>query len=253
MYETHKKDLRNLKYVIHKYIPDKYDEIFRDDNGGKYEAYTKGGKGCINQEDFSKYLINIIKEISSEEKDGKLVDEIMEKLDNQQFLPKQKNTNNRVIPYQLYKYELIKILDNAEKYLDFLKIKEDGISVKEKIVSIFSFRIPYFVGPLNSHSNHAWIKRLPGAEGKIYPWNFENIVDLDGSEQEFILRMTNMCTYLPGEDVLPKCSLLYQKYVVLDEINNIRIGTDRISVELKQHLYNDLFTKNNKVTKKKSD
>lgn len=250
-YETHKMDLQNLKYVIRKYVPDKYDEVFRDDNGGKYELYIKGGKGRISQEDFSKYLFNIVKVISPEEKDGKLLDEMIERLSNQQFLPKQKNTNNRVIPYQLYKYELIKILDNAEKYLDFLKIKEGGFTVKDKIISVFSFRIPYFVGPLNEHSSHAWFKRLPGAEGKIYPWNFEKIVDLDASEQEFILRMTNMCTYLPGEDVLPKCSLLYQKYVVLNEINNIRIGADRISVELKQRLYNDLFTKSNKVTKKK--
>lgn len=250
-YEMHKNDLKNLKYVIHKYTPDKYDEIFRDNNGGKYESYTKGGKGSLNLEDFTKYLMNIIKTIVADEKDAELIDEITDRLTNQQFLPKQKNTNNRVIPYQLYKYELVKILDNAEKYLDFLKAKEDGISVKEKIISIFTFRIPYFVGPLNEHSSHAWIKRLPGAEGKIYPWNFENIVDLDGSEQEFILRMTNKCTYLPGEDVLPKCSLLYQKYVVLNEINNIRIGTDRISVEIKQQLYNDLFMHSNKVTKKK--
>lgn len=250
-YDTHKKDLKNLKYLIKKYCANKYDEVFRENDGGKYSSYTKGGKGSLNIEDFSKYLNSILKGISPDEEDEELLSEVTERITNQLFLPKQKNTNNRVIPCQLYKYELITLLNNAEHYLYFLSDAEDGITVKEKIVSIFSFKIPYYVGPLNEHSSHAWIKRLPGAVGKIYPWNFDKMVDLDGSEQEFIRRMTNVCTYLPGEDVLPKCSLLYQRYVVLNEINNIRIGEERISVELKQQLYNDLFLKYNKVTRKK--
>ena len=41
-------------------------------------------------------------------------------------------------------------------------------------------------------------------EGKIYPWNFDEMVDLEASAEQFIRRMTNKCTYLPSEDVLPK-------------------------------------------------
>lgn len=36
--------------------------------------------------------------------------------------------------------------------------------------------------------------------------------------------MTNKCTYLLGEDVLPKNSLLYTEFVLLNELNNVRIG-----------------------------
>ncbi|MCF2656005.1 type II CRISPR RNA-guided endonuclease Cas9 [Lacrimispora saccharolytica] len=250
-YKKHKTDLANLKYIIRKYSSEKYDEVFRDNDGGKYGSYVKGGKGSINLEDFNKAILSIIRNIVPESDDEKIIHKVVEELELRTFLPKQKNTDNRVIPYQLYLFELLKILDNAERYLPFLSEVSDEYSVKEKIISVFRFRIPYFVGPLNDHSDYAWIKRYPGAIGKITPWNFDKVVDLDSSEQEFIRRMTNTCTYLPGEDVLPKCSLLYQKFTVLNEINNISVNGERISVELKQKIYNDLFLKYNKVTKKK--
>ncbi|SFB39241.1 CRISPR-associated endonuclease Csn1 [Acetitomaculum ruminis DSM 5522] len=247
IYDKHKEDLELLKRIVRKYLPENYNELFRDDNGGKYGAYTKSGK----TEDFYKYLKKLLEKINSDGVNDEEVKIVKEKLEFNNFLPKQKNTDNRVIPHQLYLYELIKILDNSEKYLEFLKEEKDGYSVRDKIISVFKFKIPYFVGPLNSNSEHAWIKRKSGAEGKIYPWNFEEIVDLDASEHEFIRRMTNVCTYLPGEDVIPKCSLLYQKFVVLNEINNIAINGERIPVDLKQSIYKDLFMKYNKVSKKK--
>ncbi|SEI43813.1 CRISPR-associated endonuclease Csn1 [Lachnospiraceae bacterium A10] len=252
LYNQHKNDLENLKKIIKKYIPEKYNEVFRNGKGvGKYESYVKGGKGSLKQEDFLKYLGGVLKNLNIDGEDEGVYKDILEKIETNSFLPKQINTDNRVIPYQVYQYELIKILDNACKYLQFLNEKEDGYTNREKIERIFTFRIPYFVGPLNSHSEHAWLKRFPGADGKIYPWNFNEIVDLDESESEFIRRMTNKCTYLPGEDVLPKGSLLYQKFVVLNELNNIKINNQKIDVELKQSIYRDLFMRYNKVSKKK--
>ena len=47
------------------------------------------------------------------------------------------------------------------------------------------------------------------SDGKITPWNFDNKVDKDASAEKFIRKMTNKCTYLIGEDVLPKHALLY--------------------------------------------
>lgn len=250
-YDKHLSDLRSLKSIVHKYIPDSYDEIFREANGGIYGSYVNGGKGSLSLEDFSKSLLSKLGKIDPDERDKEIFESMISDIELRMFLPKQKNTDNRVIPYQLYLYELVRILKNAEGYLSFLKDTEDNMSVSEKIISVFKFRIPYFVGPLNASSDYAWFKRYPGADGKIYPWNFEKVVDLDASEQEFIRRMTNVCTYLPGEDVLPKCALLYQKFVVLNEINNIAINGKRISVELKQNIYNDLFLKFNKISKKK--
>ena len=88
------------------------------------------------------------------------------------------------------------------------------------------------------------------AEGKILPWNFDQMVDKDASEKEFIRRMTNTCTYLPSESVLPKWSLLYSSFMVLNEINNIKVNGQSISVEAKQRIYHELFEKKAKVTVK---
>ena len=63
--------------------------------------------------------------------------------------------------------------------------------------------------------------------------------------------MTNKCTYLYGEDVLPKDSLLYSKFMVLNELNNLRLNGEKISTELKQRIYEEVFCRTRKVTQKK--
>ena len=246
VYEQHRNDLRVFKDIIRKYIPEKYNEVFKEENKNNYSAYIKSTKA---NDDFYAYAKKLIGGISPDDEDIGTIDEIKEKIELRKFLPKQRDTDNRVIPYQLYWYELKKILKNAEKYLGFLKVSDEyGITVSEKILSVFSFRIPYFVGPLNNHSEHSWIERK---SGKIYPWNFDRMVDLDASEQKFIDKMTNTCTYLPSENVIPKESLLYHKFMVLNEINNLKIDGVSVPVELKQKIYTELFMKNRKVTLRK--
>lgn len=55
---------------------------------------------------------------------------------------------------------------------------------------------------------------------------------------------------MPECDVIPKCSLLYSKFTVLNEINNLKLNGEDIPVELKQGIYNDLFMTRRKVTVK---
>ena len=254
-YEQHKEDLKNLKKFIRKYLgKNKYNEIFRTSSSShdNYVAYSghESYTHMISQEKFCDYIKKIVRNIEPKKADEKFYNDMMARLENYTFMPKQVDSDNRVIPYQLYWYELNEILKNASSYLPFLNVKdEDGITVSEKILSVFEFRVPYFVGPLVSEnkSKFAWMKRK--AEGKIYPWNFDKMVDLDGSEQEFINRMTNTCTYLSGEDVLPKSSLLYTKFEVLNEINNIKINEQPISVEDKQKIY-DFFLARPRITPK---
>lgn len=258
IYEQHKKDLDILKNTfVKKYIPTEYDNIFRPGEKDNYAAYAyhvnKGESTAdikkASVEDFSKYLLKKLANVKPKSEDIQSYTDMIERLQMNTFLPKQKTTNNRVIPYQLYYYEVIRILNNAEKYLSFLGEKDkDGLSTSDKIKSIFMFRIPYFVGPLNNNSKFSWIVRK---SDKIYPWNFEKVVDFDASEQNFIQRMTNTCSYIPGEPVLPKESLLYHKYTVLNEINAIKINGRKIPVELKQDIYEDLFLNVKKVTKRK--
>ena len=257
IYDQHRKDLAFLKYYIRKYCRQKYSELFRNASKDNYVAYSGNVKSCgqadkvqrSNKIAFCDYLKRLLKDIQPEKEDQEKYADMMERLSLYTFLPKQRDSDNRVIPCQLYECELDRILTHASQYLPMLRnTDEDGITNADKIRTIFRFRIPYYVGPLNQKSPFAWLDRKPG---KIYPWNFEKMVDLDKSEENFIHRMTNTCSYLPGEDVLPYCSLLYSRFMVLNEINNLRINQQPVTVRLKQEIFRELFEKSGrKVTKK---
>ena len=262
IFDKHKKDLSDLKYFVRTYLDKKsYDEIFRviSDKANYvsyvYNAPSDSGrekyKRC-SQEDFCKFLKPFIEKMQPKEKDQAWYGALLEKCINNDLCPKQVTTDNRVIPYQLYYAELKKILENASKYLPFLNERDSYGTVADKILSIMEFRVPYYVGPLvdAKKSRFAWMIRKN--EGKIYPWNFSEMIDEEASENEFIRNMTCKCTYMAGEDVLPKYSLLYSKFNVLNEINNIKVNGEPISVEIKQRLYQDKFVSSRaKVTKKR--
>lgn len=254
LYNKHKEDLEILKRVFKKNAADKYDDMFRVMADNNYSAYVgsvnsgkeierRGGKAG----EFFTNLVKIIKSMPEDDDTRYILDEI----EKDTFLPKQLNSSNGVIPNQVHKAELKKILQNAENYLGFLKEKDEtGLTVSEKIVSLFEFQIPYYVGPLcNKGNGNGWSVRKE--MGRIMPWNFEQKIDVKASAEEFINKMVNHCTYLTGENVLPKNSLLYEKYMVLNELNNLKINGEKITPELKQNIFNDLFKKGKKVTAKK--
>lgn len=252
-YEQHKADLQQLKAYVKTYCPELYKKIFKlsskDDNYVAYSGHIQenGHTGVLetacNQDAFCAYL----KKTLGANRDPAYAD-MFAAIENGTFMPKQVSAKNGVIPMQLQLKELEGILDRAQAYLPFLTEKDaDGRTVREKIVSLCKFRIPYYVGPLNTHSQKAWIVRK---EGKIYPWNFDQVVDLDRSAEAFIENLTSKCTYLPQYDVIPKYSLLYTKFMVLNELNNLTLDGQRVSVQLKQEIYRDLFEKRGKVTGK---
>lgn len=238
-YERYKEDLEGIKKLASKYKKSKKD--FEKDVALGYLSRPKGTKRK-SQADFCRSVEKFLAGITVDEGDRELYKTICQRAENNMLCTKQVTGENRTIPYQVYLYELNAILDNARKYLDFLNEQDsDGYTVCDKIVSVFKFRVPYYVGPLNEKSERAWFKRK--AAGNIYPWNFESLVDLDESEEAFIKRMTNTCQYLPGESVLPQMSLCYESFRLLNEINPVAIDGKRISVELKQKLFEFCLTK----------
>lgn len=250
-YEKHKKDLKTLKEIYKKYYPLEYDNMFRKNFPDNYVSFR--GKALkeqelakCNQENFYKNIEKKIKELPDS---CTLKQIILKDIQNDNFLRKLNTTDNGAIPHQLHLIELEKIIDNQSKYYNTLAENKD------KIISIFTFRIPYYVGPLskNPDGKFSWVKRRN--DKKIRPWNIDEIIDKDLTAEEFIIRMTNKCTYLLGEDVMPKCSLLYSKFCVLNELNNIKIiSNDRNSAHLdkntKQGIINDVFMKHKSVNKK---
>ena len=256
-YEEHSSDLKILKKFVKERCKPLYDEIFRitKDKLDNYTAYCgkykeNGKNGVIiyrpdvdPQDKFCKYLK---KKFEKLDKTG--YEEMFDKIENGTFMPKIVVKDNGVIPMQVNRSELKAILKNASTYLEFLKKKdENGISVSDKIVKIFEFRIPYYVGPLNNHSLKSWLVR---SNEKIYPWNFDSVVDIEQSAENFINNLTSKCTYLPTKDVIPKNSILYSAFTVLNELNNLRLDGKKPDVSLKQAIFNDLFMTHKKVRRK---
>lgn len=249
VYDKHKADLKVLKRVL-KQRPDIYAKIFREPGSSankNYSAYVgvckvKGKKAAIEKcsyEDFTKTLKSCLKDMP----DSNDKDYISRELNMGTFLPKSVSKENGVIPYQLHLQELKIILSKAEVYLPFLKVRDQYGTVSDKIISLFTFRIPYYVGPINEHAGSCWVVKKD-KQGKVYPWNFTEKIDIEKSAEGFIRNLTNKCTYLIGEDVLPKNSLLYSEFTVLNELNNVRIGEtmQKLPLSLKEKVMDNLFS-----------
>ncbi|MBF0714024.1 type II CRISPR RNA-guided endonuclease Cas9 [Gemella sp. GH3] len=266
IYEEHKKDLKILKNAIledsnlnEKERKSLYKKCFRKNLKDNYVAYarrnslSKGGNGSIRNvasyDDFKSFLNkNILNELSNQD----LVNEIKLKLDRNEFLQLLRSKNNAVVPYQLHKEELEKILKNAEEYYPFLVDKIDGLTISEKVIKLLEFRIPYYVGPLNNYhedkGGNSWVVR--NSTTPITPWNFDEVVDKEKSAEKFINRMTKKCTYLINEDVLPKNSLLYSEFSLLNELNNIKVDNKKLPLEIKNDIIETFYKKSTrKVTK----
>lgn len=258
VYDKHKADLKVLKRVL-KQRPDIYAKIFREPGSSankNYSAYVgvckvKGKKAAIEKcsyEDFTKTLKSCLKDMP----DSNDKDYISRELNMGTFLPKSVSKENGVIPYQLHLQELKIILSKAEAYLPFLKVRDQYGTVSDKIISLFTFRIPYYVGPINEHANSCWVVKKD-KQGKVYPWNFTEKIDVEKSAEGFIRNLTNKCTYLIGEDVLPKNSLLYSEFTVLNELNNVRIGEtmQKLPLRLKEKVMDNLFSRHKHVSRTK--
>ena len=269
MHEEHKSDLMLLKKTIKRLAPKKYSELFREMKDGNYSAYVgstnsdkAGGKirRYIKNHDSKKKhnkepdeLYKNIKSILEPFKGDPDVDAILTRIENEVFLRKQLTSSNGIIPNQVYVMEMKAILENAENYIPFLKEKDsNGLTVSERILMLFRFRLPYFVGPLggiNNKDGNKWAVRVSGEP--INPWNIDKVIDMGETQKNFIENLIRHCTYLADEKVIPKNSLLYEKFMVLNELNGINIAGNPIDVELKQDIYNELFMKGKQITRKK--
>lgn len=238
LYNQHREDLKKYKDYIKAYLPEKYGETFKDATKNGYAGYIDGK---TSQEDFYKFVKAQLKG----EENGEY---FLEAIENENFLRKQRSFYNGVIPYQIHLQELTAVLDQQEKHYSFLKENRD------KIISLLTFRIPYYVGPLaKGESRFAWLERS-NSEEKIKPWNFDKIVDTDKSAELFIENLTSRDTYLPDEPVLPKRSLIYQKFTIFNELTKISYIDERgilqnFSSREKIAIFNDLFKNKSKVTK----
>ena len=265
-YETYKADLALLKSLVRTYVPEQYEGFFRGEliagtshyDPAKAKGYTRYDlTHKVAYADFFKEVKSLL------DKTDAVTDErykdMLGRFEEERFLRRLKTSDNGSIPYQLHLEEMDAILKNQGKHYPFL------LENLDKIESLVSFRIPYYVGPLtqkNAALNHngqarfAWATRKPGkGDEPVYPWNWEEVIDKGHAAHAFIQRMTSDCSYLIGEGVLPRNSLMYEEFCVLNELNGARYSVDgddwrRFDYADRMGIMDDLFRQRRSVTYK---
>lgn len=170
---------------------------------------------------------------------------------------KQRCKDNACIPYQVQWLEMKEILEKQKKYYHFLAENED------KILQLLVCKIPYYVGPLiqanKNKSRFAWlVKKEQSGQIKqeITPWNLNETIDKEKTAQAFIDKLVGKDTYLPNERVLPKESLIYQKFCILNELTKVRYKNDEdkwdyFDKNCKEKIIQGLFCQYKEVSEKR--
>lgn len=264
-FEQYKQDLALLKSLVRTYARDEYDSFFRgelladtnDYDPSKAKGYTKYDlvHSRTGYDAFFKDVKNLLDGTDAVKDDR--YKRMLERFNEERFLRRLKTSDNGSIPYQLHLEEMDAILKNQGRFFPFL------LEDLEKIESLVSFRIPYYVGPLTQKNaaldgsgkpRFAWAERKPGMEDeRVYPWNWEEVIDKNKAAHTFIRRMTSTCTYLMQEDVLARNSLLYEEFCVLNELNGARWSVDgddwrRFDYVDRTGIVDDLFRQKRSVT-----
>lgn len=268
-YHENEKDLKALKkYVKENYGLAKYNEIFRKTNvEGNYVSYIGNASYAGNTipaekkcslDDFYKFLK---RSLSLDSKMNSLEADILGKIESGTYLLKLRNSTNGKYPYQLHELELRTILQKQSKFYPFLNVSDGNKeypTVADKIISILTFRIPYYVGPLytndkedDERKKYSWI--VKNNHESVLPWTFDEVVNTDKTAEEFIRRMQNKCTYLKGENdyCLPRKSIIYSYFDLLNFLNKQNINGESISCQDKMGIIRDLYLEDKNVTPKK--
>lgn len=272
VYEAHKLDLKILKNYVKGLSKELFAKIFGiPDKEKNYSAYIgsclgHNSKKCvvnskkISQEELCDFIRKQLKDyidftrVEAPDGNSSELDRVLYRIKCDMAFPKLRTKDNGVIPNQLLAGEMNLILTNAVKYHPELAQKDDtGLTVAEKIIQIMEFKIPYYVGPLagteiSKRKGRCWVVRKSGE--KVTPWNFTSIVDEAATAECFIKKMTNKCSYIYGEDVLPKHSLLYSEFTARNELNNLRVYGEHLSSKIIQHIYDDLLVGSTKKLRK---
>lgn len=242
-YNNNEMQIKMLKILVKEICSQvDYNRLFRDKKETNiYSNYIKNPKNN-SLENLNNNIKNILKKYPKA-KEHKYYDKLSKSLGENVLLSKLNTTDNSAIPYQLQKVEMERIIENQGRYYPFLKEN------KELLLKILVSKLPYYVGPLNRSSEFAWNIPLENNKkiGKVYPWNYEEFIDIDKTATEFIERMTNKCTYLVDEDVLPRYSLLYSEFILLNELNKVRVNDRFISKEVKKEIIEENFKRKKTV------
>lgn len=249
VYDDHKTELSQLKQILIDIDNNKgfesekdrtYHKMFKDKKSKEnYPAYIHVGSENTRAEleVFNKYVEKVLlenKEYISEDNKS-IFENLLTKSQNRELLRTIALASTSLIPHQLHLIELEQIIENCKNIYPFI------YENKDKLISLFKFRVPYYFGPLNSRSEYSNVVRH--SNETITPWNINNIVDDNKTREKFMKRLTNTCSYLLMEKVMPKVSLAFEEYVILDRLNVMLVNGLPLSSKEKEEVLNYLLTR----------
>ena len=199
-------------------------------------------------EDFNKFVKDAISPYveSMNEKDKKEWEQLSRLIEKHMLLQTIAIRSTSLIPMQLHERELKKIIENGKKH-GIVSLQENG----DKLLALFEYKIPYYCGPLRQAEGEETRSNVVFKEGTkkepITPWNFDEKIDHGKTKKRFIDNLTNSCTELQGEDVLPRNALLFEEYDTYNKINGIKVNSEPLCAEDREALIEHAF-KHAKVT-----
>lgn len=249
IYENHKLELNHLKKVIididkNKGFDDKdkrvYFEVFKNYNNDKnYSSFIHKNtlKDRTEIDTFNKYIESVLKENQPYISDELIntYNELLAKAQNKSLLNTISLSSTSLIPHQLHLIELEKIIDNCKEKYPFI------YENKNKLIALFKFRVPYYYGPLDNRSAFSNVERK--SKDIITPWNINEVVDDNKTRQKFMRKLTNTCSYLFAESVVPKVSLVFEEYQILDRLNVMLVNGCPLSSTEKKEVLNYLLSR----------
>lgn len=257
IYEQHKNDLKLLKQVIQHIDQNNtnkkerlYDIVFKKKMG----VDSKNKEVSLNNysdlvhvnsiqdkraslESFNTFIEKVLKENASFIQDDyqEKYQDLLNKAEKKKLLTIIAHVSTSIVPHQLHLNELKIIIDNAAEFHPFLT------DIKEKLISLFTFRVPYYYGPLNDQSEFSYVERNNNTT--ITPWNINDVIDDSNTRKKFINKLVNQCSYIHSEKVLAKASLSFESYLILDKLNVMMVNGNYLTPKEKEDLYQHILSR----------
>lgn len=224
---------------------------------GKFKNKKKQHETCDSKAFYqyvTKKLNEIEKRLDEQNETTGLKESILkckERMAEEKFCPKPRTRRNAYVPNQLLKAELEQILEKAATKHPFLLAMDEecGLTKSEKILAMFSFKIPYYLGPLDK-SKYAWCEWRDNKKGPVYPWNLHKKIDVVKTRRNYFQSIIGECSVLFDERVLPDASYYNRALLCLNELDRIYIDGAKLSQEERVLIWEELFLKHDTVTEK---
>lgn len=256
LYECHRQQLRALKDICIHIDEDKgvkeekdrlYYLVFKNEDPSKANYFNLiNNRRKTSLEEFNKFIADHVLSEGIRKEDEAIANCLGSFVNNKTLLKTIAISSTSVIPHQLHKKELEAILLNAEKRYPEIK------SIHQKIIDTFMYRIPYYYGPLSPNHTEAYkggvVFKQEAKKEPLRPWNYKEKIDEAATRSNFMNSLTNTCQYLPGENVLPRQSILFMDFVMLNRLNTLRINGHQIEQSVKLDVFENLLKTHKQTT-----